>query len=289
MISLLLKILGCWHAAISLLPFSWTEFEFMRNALLGVIIVAPLFALVGTMVINNRMAFFSDVLGHSALSGVAIGVLAGMAEPLWAMIAFAVFLALVFNLMKSWTGTSSDTILGVLFSAAVSFGIVVLSRNGGFNRYTSYLIGDILAVTPLHILVLTLFSLLVVVFWFFFGNRLVLVSMNPVLAKSRGISPFLMDTAFSLILALLVTLSIRMAGILIISALLVLPAAAARNVTHRVRTYTAVSVIISMVSSIAGLILSYYLSTASGATIVLVASLVYVATALFGYRGSKTI
>lgn len=282
-LSLFKSILTVWHQAIAMLPFAWTEYEFMRTALLGIIIVTPLFALVGTMVINNRMAFFSDVLGHSALTGVAIGVLAGLSEPLWAMLCFAALLAVSFNLIKLWTGTSSDTILGVLFSATVSFGIVVLSRNGGFNKFIPYLIGDILAVTPWHILILAAFSLVMVGFWIIFGNPLVLVSLNPVLAKSRGISPFLLETAFALLLAVLVTLSIRMVGILIISALLVLPAAAARNVTRTVCSYSALSVGISLFSGITGLILSYYLGTASGATIVLVASGIYVCLATAGF------
>ncbi len=276
-------LMTTWHQAIALLPFAWTKYEFMRTALLGIVIVSPLFALVGTMVINNRMAFFSDVLGHSALTGVAIGVLAGLAQPLWAMVGFAVLMALVFNLMKLWTGTSSDTLLGVLFSATVSFGLVVLSRNGGFNRFTSYLIGDVLALTPLHIFLLSLFFVTVVGFWVGFGNRLVLVSLNPTLAKSRGISPFLLETAFSILLAMLVTLSIGMVGILIISALLVLPAAAARSITRTISGYSAISVCISLFSGIAGIIVSYYAGTASGATIVLVASGIYVCTATAGY------
>ena len=278
------KSLAAWHQAIAALPFAWTEYEFMRTALLGIIIVSPLFALVGTMVINNRMAFFSDVLGHSALTGIAIGVLAGMVEPLWAMIGFAALLALAYNFIKLWTGTPSDTILGVLFSATISFGIVILSRNGGFNKFTSYLIGDVLAVTPKHILILAAFFVIVVGFWLFFGNRLFLVSMNSILAKSRGVSPFLMDVSFSLLLAVLVTLSIQMVGILIIGALLVLPAAAARNITRCVADYTAVSIGISLFSGVAGIIVSYYLDMASGATIVLVASGIYACTAFAGLR-----
>lgn len=282
MMDFLQAILAVWHQGIAALPFAWTEYEFMRTALLGIIIVSPLFALVGTMVINNRMAFFSDVLGHSALTGIAIGVLAGMAEPLWAMIGFAALLALIYNFMKLWTDTSSDTLLGVLFSATIAFGIVILSRKGGFNKFTSYLIGDILAVTPAHILILAAFFIVMAGFWFFFGNRLVLVGMNSPLAKSRGVSPFLMDVSFSLLLAVLVTLSIQMVGILIIGALLVLPAAAARNVTRCVSDYTAVSITISLFSGVTGLVASYYLGTASGATIVLVASGIYVCTAAVG-------
>jgi zinc transport system permease protein len=277
-------LLSSWHQALALLPFAWTEYEFMRTALLAVLIVAPLFALVGTMVVNSRMAFFSDVLGHSALTGVAIGVLAGLAEPLWAMLALAALLALVFNLMKRRTGASSDTVLGVLFSATVAFGIVILSRKGEFGKFTAYLIGDILAVTPSYIGLLALLFVLVAIFWLAFGNRMLLVGLNPVLAKSRGVSPFWINLLFSLLLALLVTLAIRMVGLLIVSALLVLPAAAARNATRDVRGYTLLAVGISLVAGAVGLVASFYLDTASGATIVLVAALAYAATALAGAR-----
>jgi len=276
-----------WHQTLAALPFAWTEYEFMRTALLAILIVSPLFALVGTMVVHNRMAFFSDVLGHSALTGIAIGVLVGLADPLWAMLGFAVLLALVFSLMKLRTGVSSDTVLGVLFSSTVAFGIVILSRNGEFGKFTSYLIGDILSATPAYILQLSFFFILVAGFWSLFGNRMILVSLNPVLAKSRGVSPFWIHFFFSLLLALLVTLAIRMVGLLIISALLVLPAAAARNVTRSIRGYTFLAIVISLFSGFLGVIASYYLGTASGATIVLATAAVYVVTALAGWKMRK--
>jgi len=285
--TLLAGLLSPWHRALTALPFAWTEYEFMRTALLAILIVSPLFALVGTMVVNSRMAFFSDVLGHSALTGIAIGVLAGLAEPLWTMLAFAALLALIFNLMKLETGASSDTVLGVLFSATVAFGIVILSRKGEFGKFTAYLIGDILAVTPGYILLLAVIFFLVVAFWFVFGNRMILVSLNPILAKSRGVSPFWINLLFSLLLALLVTLAIRMVGLLIVSALLVLPAAAARNVTRSVQGYTMLAVGISLVAGASGLIASFYLDTASGATIVLAAACAYAVTALAGIRSKQ--
>ena len=94
-------------ALISLLPFSWAQYAFMQNALLAVLAVVPLFSLLGAMVVNNQMAFFSDTLGHSALTGIAIGVIAGVQNPTWSMLIFAVFIAMVVTFIKERTGSAS--------------------------------------------------------------------------------------------------------------------------------------------------------------------------------------
>src|SRR5664280_1911333 len=117
-----------------LLPFEWARHIFMKDALLGVLLVTPAFALLGTMVVNNRMAFFSDALGHSALTGIAIGVVAGIAQPLWSMIAFSILLSFAIMAVKRANTASTDTIIGVFSSAAVALGIVLLSRSGGFAK-----------------------------------------------------------------------------------------------------------------------------------------------------------
>jgi len=263
------------------MPFAWVKYEFMRNALLAVILITPVFALIGTMVISKHMAFFSDVLGHSALTGVAIGVILGLRDPTISMIALGIILAITVVIFKGTTQSSSDTVLGVLFAMVVALGIIILSRGGGFAKYTSYLIGDILTVTPGQIFMLVIITISVLLYWLIFGNKLALVSVNSSLAGSRGISVFLIETSFAVLVAIVVTLSIRLAGILIINSLLILPAAASRNISRNVRNYTMWAMIISLISGMTGLIFSYYWGTASGATIVLFAALFYCATALF--------
>lgn len=264
------------------LPFEWTQYEFMGNALLAVILITPVFGIMGAMVINNRMAFFSDVMGHSALTGVAIGALLGLLDPMPAMLLFAAALALLINLFRGATKAAPDTVLGVFFAATVALGVVILSRNGGFNRFTSFLIGDILAVTPEQILTLAIMLIMVLLFWVSLGNSLLLTSLNSSLAKSRRINVFLLDTAFACLVAIVVTLAIRWVGILIINSLLILPAAAARNLAKNMRSYILWSVAISLVSGITGLIVSYYWNTASGATIVLVSAVFYIPAAILG-------
>ena len=117
-----------FYAIIStILPFSWLEADFMKNAFLAVILAAPLFALLGSVVVSNQMAFFSDAIGHSALTGIAIGVLLGIGNPLIAMIAFSLLLGAAIITVKFKGKTSADTIIGVFSSTSVALGIVLLS------------------------------------------------------------------------------------------------------------------------------------------------------------------
>ena len=135
----------------SVLPFAWAKYDFMKNALVAVILITPVFALIGTTVISKHMAFFSDVLGHSALTGIAVGIILGLNDPTVSMVGLAILLAVTVVIFKGTTQGSSDTVLGVLFAMVVALGIVILSRGGGFAKYTTYLIGDILAITPKQI------------------------------------------------------------------------------------------------------------------------------------------
>lgn len=275
-------ITAYYHIVESILPFSWIRFDFMKHALLAVLLIAPLFALVGTMVVSKRMAFFSDVLGHSALAGVALGVMLGLSDPFPAMLVFIVGLAVMVYAVKGLTSAASDTTLGVFFAVVVAFGIVILSKGGGFSKFTSYLIGDILVVTPQQIAHFGMIAAFVVVYWIFCGNKLMIISVNPVLARSRGIPVAVLEISFVVVIAVLVAFSIRLIGVLMINSLLILPAAAARNISSNVRQYTFWSVAISLVSAVSGLIASYYWGTASGATIVLVCAGCYAAAAVSG-------
>ncbi len=280
-------LIDAWYNLVNMLPFEWAHYVFMKNALLAVLLVTPLFALLGTMVVSNRMVFFTDVLGHSALTGIAIGVLLGFQDPVLPMLLLAVLLSVGVNLLKNMTRASMDTVLGVLFAFIVALGIVILSRRGGFAKYTGYLIGDILTVTPAQIGWLLAIAAAVMIYWLAAGNAMIFTSVSPSLARSRKVDTFWVETSFTVLLALVVILSIRLAGILIINSLLVLPAAASRNVSRNMHAYTAWAVVISLFSGISGLIVSFYWGTASGATIVLFAAACYAVSALFGAGRSR--
>ena len=262
----------------ALLPFDWMEFDYMKNALLAVLLITPLFGLVGTMVVNNRLSFFSDALGHSALTGIAIGVLLGIDHYLASMLGFALLFALGISMVLDSGASSADTVIGVFSSTGLALGVVLLSASGGFAKYSAYLVGDILTVQPEEILLLFLVLLAVLAVWVLLFNQLLLVSVNADLAASKGVRVKLLEKLFVVIVAVIVTISIKWVGVLIINSLLVLPAAAARNVARSMRGYHGISVLISMLSGVAGLILSYYLGTATGGTIVLLSAAAFFAT-----------
>lgn len=274
-----------WYSIVDLLlPFGWVQHDFMKNALLGVLLVTPIFGLLGTMIVNNKMAFFSDSLGHSALTGIAIGVILGINSPIWSILFFSMLITIAILVVKEANTASTDTIIGVFSSTAVALGIVILSRNGGFNKYSGYLIGDLLSISSSDLLTLGIVFVLVILLWVVIFNKLLLASMNQSLARSRGIGVRLYEYLFSIIMAVIVTISIQWVGILIISSLLIIPAASSRNIAKNIRQYHVYSVIIALVSGLSGLVLSYFWGTATGATIVLVASAFFALTFILKLR-----
>lgn len=268
----------------TLLPFEWTEFGYMKNALLAIILITPLFGLVGTMIVNNKMAFFSDALGHSALTGIAIGVMLGIDNYLISMMGFALLFALGISAVMRKASSSADTIIGVFAATGLALGVVLLSAAGGFAKYSSYLIGDILTVQPEEIGMLGILLLVILIAWVLFFNPFLLTSVNGDLAASKNIPVGVIQQVFMLIVAVLVTVSIKWVGVLIINSLLVLPAAAARNVAKSMRSYHGLSVVFSVISGISGLIISYYAGTAAGGTIVLVAAVIFFVSFFLGRR-----
>jgi zinc transport system permease protein len=260
------------------LPFQWMGYDFMKNAFLAIIIITPLFGILGTMIVNNQMAFFSDALGHSALTGMAIGIIFGIADTNISMVLFAIVFALLLNKIKRRKTVSTDTVISVFSSLSTALGLVILSKGGNFSKYASLLVGDILSITSKEILLLLMIFIVTITFWCVGFNKLHAISINETLAKSKHINATLIDNVFVVIIALIVMLSIKWVGILIINALLILPAAASRNISTNMREYHLFSVLISVFSGILGLILSYYNSTATGPTIVIVAAVIFFLT-----------
>lgn len=260
------------------LPFGFLQYDFMKYALLAVLIITPLFGILGTMIVSNRMAFFSDALGHSAFTGMALGILLGISDRNVAMLLFAVLFALLLNYIRYKNVVSSDTVISVFSSLSVAVGLAVLSRNGSFSKYSALLVGDILSITPAEIRSLFFVLLLTLVFWIVAYNGLHSIGINRSLAKSKGIRVMLLDNLFVILIACIVMFSIQWVGILIINALLILPAAAARNIASDSREYHLFSVMIAMFSGVLGLILSYYLNVAAGPMLVMVAAVFFFLT-----------
>ena len=265
-----------------ILPFNFMQYTFMKNAFLAIILVSPIFAIIGTMVVNKKMAFFSDALGHSALTGIAIGMLLGMTNFNISMIIFAVIFALLLNLIKSKTTYGADTIISVFSSIAIALGLAMLSQSGNFNKYSSYLVGDILSISETEILYLFVSFILIFIFWFYLFNKINAVSLNSTLAKSKGINVKVMENIFAILIAIMVMISIRWVGILLINSLIILPAASSRNISMNIRTYHLFSILIALFSGITGLIISYYTNIPTGPMIVIISGIIYFIT--FGIK-----
>ncbi len=268
------------YSILSAFPFEFLHYKFMINALIAVIVITPLFAMLGTMAVNNKMAFFSDALGHSAFTGIAIGILIGLKNPVLSMVAFGILLGLIISRVKYFKTASTDTIISVFSSISVALGIVILSKNGGFSKYSSYLIGDILIVTPKEIVLMLITLAISYLVWFKIYNRLLLISINSSLAASRGINCIFIENIFVILLAVSVMLSVKWIGILTINSFLILPPAAARNIASNSKQYHFYSLIIGLFCGVTGLIISFYADTSAGATIVLTSSFVYFLTLL---------
>lgn len=259
-----------------------TTYRFMQNALMCVLLITPLFSLLGNVIVVRKQAFFSDALGHSALTGIALGVIFGAADLNAVMVLFCIGFALVLNLIMERNRSSSDTIISVFSSAAVALGLSILSRGGNFSRYSGLLVGDILSIRRIEVLYLFILLIIVIAVFVVIGNKIYAISLERTLSRARQFPVRVVENIFAALVAAVVALSIRWTGILLINALLILPAASSGNISVSLREYQFFSVCFSMFSGVVGLFVSYYINVATGPVIVLVAAVIYFVT--YAYR-----
>lgn len=257
----------------ALLPFEAMQARFMQRALTALVLLAPMTAVLGVQVISFRMAFFSDAISHSAFAGVALGLMAGV-HPHLAMPAFGVLVGLAVISVSRHSSLSADTVTGVVFSAVVAFGLAVVSRHNTVARdVQQFLYGDILTVGEADIEWLLILLVFFVVFQILACNRLLYIGLHPVVARAHGVNAALWQYLFAVLLALVVMFSVWGVGVLLVTALLIVPAAAARNFAATAGGMYWWALAISLSSSAAGLMLSArpWMGTATGATIILTA------------------
>lgn len=268
-----------WYALVDLLPFEWAQpghMFFMKNALLAVLVISPLFGLLSTMVVQSRMSFFSDALGHSAFTGIAIGTLCGLSQPMGAAVIFALCFSLLFTWVRRRTALTSDTVIGVFSSTAVALGIFIATLNGGsFTKFNALLIGDILSVESGKIGLLAGILAVILVLWVCAYNTLLLSALHPALADSRGVRVFWQEAVLNAAIAVVVTVSMTWVGLLVVNSLLVLPGAAARNIARNSCQYHLFSILGAVVCGVAGLMTSYYIGASAGAAVTLYLALYF--------------
>ena len=204
---------------LSLLPLDCLKLSFMQQALLAVLLLTPMTAALGVEVISFRMAFFSDAIGHSAFAGVALGLLLSV-DPHWSMPAFGVLVGLAVMAVRRGSALSSDTVIGIVFSAVVAFGLAVVSRQPGMARtMQQFLYGDVLTVSQGEIVCLAVLFVALLIFQIIGYNRLLYIALNPVMARVHGINVCLWQYVFSGLLALVVMFCVWPVGVLLVTAM----------------------------------------------------------------------
>lgn len=255
------------------LPFECMQPTFMQRALAALLLLAPMAAAMGVQVVTFRMAFFSDAISHSAFAGVAIGLLAAL-DPRWTMPAFGIMIALGIIAVQRRSNLTTDAVIGVFLSGVVAFGLAIVSRDANVSRDVQrFVYGDILTITDAEVWMLLGLFIVLTAFQAVAYNRLMLVGINPVLAEVHGIRVALLQYAFATMVALVVAFAVWAVGVLLVTAMLVVPASAARNLARSAGGMFWWAVAISGTSACLGLILSAqeWAGTATGATVILVA------------------
>ena len=255
------------------LPFDCLQTRFMQQALVGLLLLAPMAATMGIMVVNFRMAFFADAISHSAFAGVALGLIFSV-DPNLTMPMFGLLVGLGIMILQRHSSLSSDTVICVFFSAMIAFGLAIVSRDRTLARdLQRFLYGDILTISDPQILCLLVLFLVFMTFQVMSYNHLLYIGLNPTLAQAHRIRVAAHQYIFAGLLALIVMFSVQAVGVLLVTAMLIVPAAAARNVARSAGAMFWWALLFSISSAIIGLIISAqdWARTATGATIIMVA------------------
>ena len=260
-------------------------YEFVVNGFLCALVIGPLLGGIGTMVVIKRMAFFSQAVGNAALTGVAIGVIIGESytAPYMSMFSFCILFALFLNFSKNRTKMSSDTLIGVFLSISLAIGATALlwvSARVNTHILDTIMFGSILTVNDTDMNVLLVTTVITALVALPLYNQMLLASLNPSLAHVRGINVHLLEYVFVLLVTILTVACVKIVGAVLVEALLLIPAAAARNLNRSIRGFVLWSVIFSTASCLIGIYapMRWDLPIPSGGAIILTAAMIFVVT-----------
>ena len=246
-------------------------YEFIVNALICAIFIGPILGAVGTMVVTKKMAFFSEAVGHAAMTGIAIGILLGepMQAPYVCLFAYCILFGLFINYTKNRTKMSSDTLIGVFLSFSIALGGALL-----------ILFGSVLTVTDIDIYILLFSALVLCVVITPYFNRMLLASFNPSLASVRGVNVKLIDYIFIAVVTVITIASVKIVGSILVEALLLIPAASAKNLAKSMKGFVFYSILFSLISCIVGIVfpIQLQISIPSGGAIISVAGSIFFLT-----------
>lgn len=264
------------------------EYGFLVNAIVAALLIGPLLGGMGSLVVIKRLAFFSEAVGHAALTGIAIGILLGEppSHPYAALFSFCLIFALLLHWVKSRTSVPYDALVGVFLAIAIAMGAALLlwvARKVNIHILENVLFGSILTVQDKDLLVLGIIAGVCLVLGSLYGNKALLASLNPDLAQVNGINTRLFDYAFVVLIALITVAAVKIAGAILVGAMLLIPATTARLVTRNIRQFFWVNIMLSTLCCLVGIVLpmSLDLPIPSGAAIVLLAGLAFVVAVVF--------
>jgi len=263
------------------------QYPFLIRGFLSVLILAPLLGGLSHLVVIRRMAFFSAALGNAALTGLSVALLLGepLTAPYGGIFSFCLLSALAMIWVKRHSRLPPDTLIGVFLALTLGLGIcliVAVTRRFNIHQVESVMFGSLLTVTDRDLLLLLIVGAGTAALLFADYNGLLLDSLNGPLARSRGIPTAYLDYAFAVALTVAVVVSLKIIGALLVEALVIVPAAASRNVSRSVRGYLLISVLIAFLAGVGGLGISTRFEVPTGGAVVLSLSVLFFATLLLG-------
>jgi len=260
------------------------EYDFMQRAFIAGVFIAILASLSGTFVVLRRYSLISETLAHSALVGVAVGLVAGY-NPLWMAVAIAITSAWLIEYLRSSFALYSDAVLAILLSGSLAFAVIIVSLGGAFNNSLfSYLFGSILSVSDSDVLTIVVFGSISLLFLLLFSKELYFIAYDEEVAKTSGVKVQFLNFLLVTVVAIIIALSIRVVGSLLIGALMVIPTVAALQYRVGFKNTMLISLFFALFSVIFGMTLSYYFSLPSGATIVLCVIAIFIISLLINKK-----
>lgn len=263
------------------------SFVFMQRALIAGTFTGLLAGLVGFFVIVRQMSFVGVGISHAAMGAIALSLLLGT-NPNFTVLIFCLFIAWAIGYLSQEGKIKEDATIGILFTSAMAFGVLIVSvYHTTYNDLFSLLFGNILAISSFDLYFLIVLATIVIIFLAFNFQKLLFFSFNEEAAEAAGIPTTPLYYGFLTTLTLSVISMVQITGIILASAMLVLPVAAAYEIFSNYRQIIIAAIIIGIFSNMAGLILAYLLNWPAGATIVLLAALIFALSFVFASRRKK--
>ena len=254
-------------------------YAFMQRALVAGLLVSVMTSLLGVLVVLRRSAFFGDAIAHASLAGVALGVLTGW-HPLLTAAGVSVGISMLLHAVERRTRLALDTVLGFVLPFFMAIGVLLLSLKPGYQpELMSFLFGSILTVSSDNLLLIAVITVVVLGSFLRFRPQLVFATFDEEGAQLAGIRVGLMLTGYYILLALVIIASIRTVGVILVNALLIIPAATAKILARSLAHMFVLTPLIGASSVVGGIITSYYLDLPAGPAIVVLAGLLFLGAA----------